>query len=65
MMEKTRDFLVKIGLPAGDAFDLPTSEKRFPGGAHFGIEVPTINTALACKSLIDEAEKLGIRVFNS
>lgn len=62
MMEKTREFLVKIGLPAGDAFDLPTSEKRFPGGAHFGIEVPTINTAVACKSLIEEAERLGIQI---
>lgn len=62
MMEKTREFLVKIGLPAGDAFDMPTSEMRFPGGAHFGIEVPTINTAVACKALIDEAEKLGIQI---
>jgi len=32
MFDKTREFLVKIGLPAGDAFDLPTSEKRFPDG---------------------------------
>jgi hypothetical protein len=62
MMEKTRDFLVKIGLPAGDAFDLPTSDRRFPDGSHFGIEVPTINTAVACKALIDEAEKLGIQI---
>lgn len=44
MMEKTRTFLVNISLPAGDAFDLPTSQKRFPSGAHFGIEVPTIST---------------------
>jgi len=63
MMEKTRDFLVKIGLPAGDLFDLPTSTKRFPDGkAQFGIEIPTINTAHACKALVEEAEKLGIRV---
>ena len=60
MMEKTREFLVKIGLPAGDLNDVPTTEKRFPCGAHFGIEIPTINTALACKAVLDEAEKLGI-----
>jgi hypothetical protein len=62
MMEKTREFLASIGLPKGDAFDLPTSEKRFPEGAHFGIEVPTINTAIACKALIEEAERLGIQI---
>ena len=62
MMEKTREFLASLGLPKGDAFDCPTSNKRFPSGAYFGIEVPTINTSLACKALIDEAEKLGIQI---
>ena len=28
-MEKTREFLRSIGLPGGDAYDLPTSQKRF------------------------------------
>ena len=28
-MEKTREFLRSVGLPGGDAYDLPTSEKRF------------------------------------
>lgn len=62
MMEKTRDFMESVGLPRGDLFDLPTSQKRFPGGAQFGIEVPTINTAVACKALIEEAERLGIQI---
>ena len=31
-MEKTREFLKSIGLPGGDAYDLPTSEKRFADG---------------------------------
>jgi hypothetical protein len=60
MMEKTRAFLEKIGLPPGDSHDLPTSTKRFPDGSQFGIEVPTINTAIACKALLEEADKLGI-----
>ncbi len=62
MFDETRDFLVKLGLPAGDAYDLPTSEKRFPDGAHFRIEVPTINTAVACKALLEEAERIGITI---
>jgi len=60
MMEKTRAFLKKIGLPEGDLNDMPTSTMRFPCGAHFGIEVPTVNTAAACKALLEEADKLGI-----
>ena len=31
-MDKTRKFLESIGLPGGDAYDLPTSEKRFKDG---------------------------------
>ncbi len=62
MFDETRDFLVKLGLPAGDAYDLPTSDKRFPDGAHFRIEVPTINTAVACRALLEEAERIGITI---
>ncbi len=62
MFDDTRKFLVKLGLPAGDAFDLPTSTQRFPDGAHYRLEVPTINTAEACKALLDESNKLGITI---
>ena len=41
-MEKTRAFLESIGLPGGDAYSLPTSEKRFPDGGQYRFEVPGI-----------------------
>jgi hypothetical protein len=62
IFDKTRQFLVKLGMPAGDAFDLPTSDKRFADGAHFRVEIPTINTAVACKALLEEADKLGVTI---
>lgn len=62
IFSETRNFLTKLGLPAGDAFDLPPSEKRFADGAHYRIEVPTINTAVACKALLEEAEKIGVKI---
>ena len=34
-MDKTREFLKSIGLPGGDAYDLPTSEKRFADGGQY------------------------------
>ena len=49
MMEESRAFLRRLGLPGGDLHDLPASNAAFPGGARFGIEVPTVNTAAAAK----------------
>jgi hypothetical protein len=46
----------------GDAYDLPTSTQRFPDGAHYRLEVPTINTAEALKALLDESKKMGITI---
>ncbi len=47
MFEETREYLKKIGMPQGDAYDMPSSELRFPDGAAFRTEVPTVNTAEA------------------
>lgn len=57
MFEETRKLLKELGLPQGDLYDLPTSGRTFPDGAHFRIEVPTVNTAAAVKALLETAEK--------
>ncbi|MGB9867529.1 MAG: U32 family peptidase [Bacillota bacterium] len=62
MFDKTRDFMVKLGLPRGDAYDLPTSNKRFPDGAHYRIEVPTVNSADALKALLETAQQYGVTI---
>lgn len=62
MFTETREFLKKIGLPGGDAFDLPSSDKKFPDGADYRIEVPTINSVEAVAALLDEAGKLKITI---
>ena len=41
-MDKTREYLKSIGLPGGDAYDLPTSQKRFKDGGQYRFEVPGI-----------------------
>lgn len=60
MFDKTRAFVKKLGLPEGDLYSLPTSTKKFPDGADYRLEVPTVNTAEAMKALLEEATKLGI-----
>jgi len=60
MFEATREYLRKIGMPQGDAFDMPSSDQRFPDGAAFRIENPTVNTAETAEALLKTAEKNGI-----
>ena len=62
MFEETRDYVKKLGLPAGDLFDMPSSAVRFPDGAAFRIEVPTVNSAEAVAALLETATKNGITI---
>jgi len=62
IFQETREFLGKLGLPKGDAFDMPTSGQTFPDGAHYRLEVPTVNSVEAVKTLLEESEKLGVTI---
>jgi hypothetical protein len=61
-MKETRSFLEKIGLPAGDNYNLPSSEKRFNDGAQYRFEVPGIQSLDAMKALLDEMNSLDIPI---
>ncbi|MBN2318915.1 MAG: peptidase [Acidobacteria bacterium] len=62
IFEETRKALKRLGLPEGDAFDLPSSDKRFPDGAHFRIECPTVNSAVAIEALLNRSLEMGITI---
>ena len=59
-MEKTREFLRSLGLPSGDAYDLPTSEKRFSDGAQYRFEVPGIQGPKVMEALLEAMDGYGI-----
>ena len=59
-MKQTKDYLESMGLPAGDLYSLPTSEKRFPDGAQYRFEVPGIQGPKPMKSLLDSADNRGL-----
>ena len=61
-MKKSRNFLKKIGLPEGDAYDLPTSLKRFEDGAQYRFEVPGIQGPTAMKALLEEIDRLELTI---
>lgn len=59
-MEKTRRFLKTIGMPEGDAYHLPTSEKRFADGGQYRFEVPGIQGPTVMEALLEEIDKYGM-----
>lgn len=61
-MRNTRDFLLKVGLPQGDLYNLPTSSKRFKDGAQYRFEVPGIQGPKPMKVLLEELHRLNIPI---
>lgn len=59
-MKETRAFLKAIGLPEGDAYDLPTSEKRFYDGGQYRFEVPGIQGPRVMEALLETMDKYNI-----
>ena len=61
-MQDTRDFLASLGLPRGDAYDLPTSSKRFPDGAQYRVEIPSVEGPRALAAVLEEGERQKVLI---
>jgi Peptidase family U32 len=61
-MGETRAFLASIGLPPGDLHELPDSPKRFPDGAQYRVEIPSVEGPACLDAVLEEAERLDVRV---
>jgi len=61
-MQSTRAFLQSLGLPPGDLYDLPASPKRFPDGAQYRVEIPSVEGPRALAAVLEEAEARRVRV---
>ena len=61
-MRQTREFLKSIGLPAGDDYDLHTSNKKFPDGGQYRFEVPGIQGPGVMKALLASLDEYGIPI---
>jgi Peptidase family U32 len=57
-----RDALEQIGLPPRDLHDLPTSEKRFPDGAQYRIEIPSTEGPRCLDAVLEEAALLDVPI---
>jgi Peptidase family U32 len=61
-MRDTRAFLASIGLPPGDLHALPDSKLRFPDGAQYRVEIPSVEGPNCLEAVLDEADGLDVCV---
>lgn len=64
-MDKIGKMIEKNGIPGSDRFDLPTSNKRFPDGAWYRMEISGIERPNVLEALIDEMHKRKIPVHRA
>jgi len=55
-------YMEEAGIPGRDAYDLPSSNKRFPDGASYRIELSGIEGPEVLEALIDERHKRNVPV---
>ena len=61
-LERTKRFLKKKGLPEKDLAGLPTSEKMFPDGAQYRIEIPSVESPEQLRKVLEKAEEYDVPV---
>jgi hypothetical protein len=57
-----RETLEHLGLPSSDLRGLPTSQKRFPDGAQYRIEIPSTEGPRCLEAILEEADRLDVVV---
>ena len=61
-MDRTARFVEGLGLPGGDGHGLPSSERRFPDGGQYRIEIPSVEGPAALRAVYEAADALGVPV---
>ena len=61
-MGDTVRLLGSLELPPGDRHDLPTSDRRFPNGDRWRVEIPSVEGPEAFAAVVDEAGKRSVPV---
>src|ERR671933_452538 len=59
---KANELLSDLGLPARDLSELPDSSERFPDGAQYRVEIPSVEGPRCLEAVLEEAARLDVRV---
>jgi hypothetical protein len=58
----TSDLLAALGLPASDQYPSGPSPQRFPDGAQYRVEIPSVEGPRCLEAVLEEAERFGVPV---
>jgi Peptidase family U32 len=61
-MTKSSTVLTRFKLPTRDAYDLPSSHKRFADGGQYRIEIPSTEGPRAIEAVMETATALGVPI---
>lgn len=61
-MDRVAKMMEKAGIPGRDAYDLPSSPKRFPDGAHYRMEISGVERPNVLEALVDEMNRRKIPI---
>ena len=59
---RAHELLAGLGLPERDLYGLPDSAKRFPDGARYRVEIPSVEGPRVLEAVLDEAEKREVQL---
>lgn len=59
---RAHELLSELGLPGRDLYDLPDSGKRFPDGAEYRVEIPSVEGPRVLEAVIDEAQRREVQL---
>src|SRR5918997_1240629 len=59
---KAHELLAGLRLPARDLSELPDGEKRFPDGAEYRVEIPSVEGPRVLEAVLEEAERRGVQL---
>jgi hypothetical protein len=60
--DRARGVLTSLGHRATEAYDLPDSPLRFPDGAHYRVEIPSVEGPASLRAVFDEADRRSVVV---
>lgn len=61
-MKESRAFLTSLGYPGGDLYELPSSTKRFPDGAQYRVELPSVEGPTALAATFKDIDRYKLTV---
>jgi hypothetical protein len=61
-MYRSAEHLEALGLPGGDLHALPATDKRFPDGSAFRVEIPSVEGPAAMRVVLAEAARLDVPI---